>query len=110
MPKQDLTVGELVPVELKACFPSGMGASLNGLPMLSGGAFTFASSNTAVATVSGRRVTLVGNGVTTLTATQAAAGNYTQATASTTLTVDARPDPTRDPSVVGGIFHPSRGR
>jgi hypothetical protein len=40
MPKQDLTVGELVPVELKACFPSGMGASLNGLPMLSGGAFT----------------------------------------------------------------------
>ncbi|HJR72113.1 MAG TPA: autotransporter domain-containing protein, partial [Luteimonas sp.] len=69
----------------------------------SSGSFTFTSSNTAVATVSGRRVTLIGNGVTTLVATQAASGNYTQATVSTTLTVDARPDPTRDPSVVGGI-------
>ena len=69
----------------------------------SSGSYTFSSSNSAVATVSGRRVTLVGAGVTTLTAIQAAAGNYTQATATTTLTVDARPDPTRDPSVVGGI-------
>lgn len=69
----------------------------------SSGGYTFTSSNASVATVSGRRVTLVGNGVTTLVATQAAAGNYTQATVSTTLTVDARPDPTRDPSVVGGI-------
>ncbi len=39
LPKQELTVGELVPVELKACFPAGMSASLNGLPMLTGGAF-----------------------------------------------------------------------
>ena len=39
LPKQELTVGELVPVELKACFPAGMAASLNGLPMLTGGAF-----------------------------------------------------------------------
>jgi hypothetical protein len=39
LPKRELTVGELVPVELKACFPAGMSASLNGLPMLAGGAF-----------------------------------------------------------------------
>jgi hypothetical protein len=39
LPKQELTVGELVPVQLKACFPAGMAASLNGLPMLTGGAF-----------------------------------------------------------------------
>ena len=39
LPKQELTVGELIPVEIKACFPAGMAASLNGLPMLTGGAF-----------------------------------------------------------------------
>jgi hypothetical protein len=40
LPKRELTVGELVPVELNACFPAGMSASLNGLPMLAGGAFS----------------------------------------------------------------------
>jgi len=39
LPKQELTVGELIPVEIQACFPAGMAASLNGLPMLTGGAF-----------------------------------------------------------------------
>ena len=67
------------------------------------GAITFSSSNPAVATVSGRTVTIVGDGVTTLVATQAAAGSYAQATISATLTVDDRPDPTRDPGVVDGL-------
>ena len=67
------------------------------------GAITFSSSNPAVATVSGRTVTIVGDGVTTLVATQAAAGSYAQATVSATLTVDDRPDPTRDPSVVDSL-------
>jgi uncharacterized protein YhjY with autotransporter beta-barrel domain len=67
------------------------------------GAFTFASSNPAVATVSGRTVTLVGDGVTTLTATQAATGNFQQASISITLTVSDRPDPTTDRSVVSGL-------
>ena len=67
------------------------------------GAITFSSSNPAVATVSGRTVTIVGDGVTTLVATQAAAGSYAQATISATLTVDDRPDPTRDPSVVDSL-------
>jgi len=39
LPKQEITVGELIPVEIKACFPAGVAASLNGLPMLTGGAF-----------------------------------------------------------------------
>jgi uncharacterized protein YhjY with autotransporter beta-barrel domain len=69
----------------------------------SSGAFTFTSANTAVATVSGRKVTIVGAGVATLIATQAATANYLQATISATLTVADRPDPTRDPSVVGGL-------
>ncbi|RDZ29660.1 autotransporter domain-containing protein [Lysobacter silvisoli] len=67
------------------------------------GAFSFTSSNPAVATVSGRTVTIVGPGTATLTATQAATANYVQASVSTGLSVTARPDPTRDPSVVGGL-------
>ncbi|MGO4779363.1 hypothetical protein AB4084_28225, partial [Lysobacter sp. 2RAB21] len=59
----------------------------------SNGAFTFTSANTAVATVSGRKVTIVGAGVATLIATQAATANYLQATISATLTVADRPDP-----------------
>ena len=67
------------------------------------GAFTYGSSNTGVATVSGDTVTIVGVGTATLTATQAATANYTAGSVSVTLTVDARPDPTRDPSVVDGL-------
>lgn len=67
------------------------------------GSFTYTSSNTGVATISGRTVTLVGPGTTTLTATQAATPNYTAGSISLELTVDARPDPTRDPSVVDGL-------
>jgi hypothetical protein len=40
------------------------------------GAFTYSSSNTAVATISGSTVTVVGAGVTIITATQAATGSY----------------------------------
>ena len=67
------------------------------------GVFTFTSTNTAVATVKGRRVTVVGAGVTTLIATQAADGNYAQGSISVTLTVTDRPDPTKDAGVVDGL-------
>lgn len=67
------------------------------------GAFTFTSANTAVATVSGRTVTIVGPGTTVLTATQAASGNWAASSVTTTLVVNARPDPTQDPGVVGGL-------
>ena len=40
LPKQELTVGELVPVKVKAYFRAGVSASLNGLPTLSTDAFT----------------------------------------------------------------------
>src|SRR5262249_57361535 len=40
LPKQELTVGELVPVKVKAYFRTGVSASLNGLPTLSSDAFT----------------------------------------------------------------------
>ncbi|MBL8324236.1 MAG: Ig-like domain-containing protein [Rubrivivax sp.] len=54
----------------------------------SAGSFSYASSNTAVATVSGNTVTLVGAGTTTLTATQAASGGYSAASIAATLTVN----------------------
>lgn len=40
LPKHELVVGELVPVEVKAYFRAGVSASLNGLPVLSSDAFT----------------------------------------------------------------------
>ncbi|ODS62965.1 MAG: hypothetical protein ABS41_07250 [Arenimonas sp. SCN 70-307] len=67
------------------------------------GAYTFASSNTAVATISGRTVTITGDGVSTLTVTQAETANYQSATASVQLLVNARPDPRDDPGVVAGL-------
>ena len=53
------------------------------------GAFTFTSSDTSVATISGSTVTILKNGVSTITATQAANGNYSSGTATATLTVGA---------------------
>ncbi len=41
------------------------------------GAFSYASGNTGIATISGNTVTIVGAGTVVITATQAAAGNYT---------------------------------
>ena len=51
------------------------------------GAFTFASTDTAVATISGTTVTIVGVGTATITATQATDANYLAGLTSTTLTV-----------------------
>jgi hypothetical protein len=53
----------------------------------SAGAFTYASSNTSVATLSGSTVTIIGTGSSTITATQAANGNYASSTTTTTITV-----------------------
>ena len=55
----------------------------------SAGAFTYTSSNTAVATISGNTVTVVGAGTSTITATQAADGSY--GTGSTTATLSVTP-------------------
>ena len=55
----------------------------------SGGSFSYTSSNTAVATISGTTVTVVGAGVSTITAIQAAFGNFASGTTSTSFTVVA---------------------
>ncbi len=51
------------------------------------GAFSYVSSNTSVATISGNTVTIVGAGETTITANQAASTPYAAASTSATLTV-----------------------
>jgi gliding motility-associated-like protein len=60
---------------------------------LSTGAFTYASDNTAVATVSGATVTIVGAGTANITATQATDANYNPASVTAVLTV-AKATPT----------------
>ena len=52
-----------------------------------GGIFTFSSSNTQVATISGRTVTILGPGASVITASQAAAGNYGAASTTASLVV-----------------------
>ena len=53
------------------------------------GAFTYSSSNTAVATISGTTVTIVAAGTTTITATEAADATYSSGTITATLTVNS---------------------
>ena len=67
------------------------------------GAFSFTISDVRVATINGRTVTLVGDGVATLPATQAATANYAAGAVTATLTVSGRPDPTQDREVVAGV-------
>ena len=69
----------------------------------SAGAFTYSIDNAAIATVSGRTVTITGAGTATITATQAATANYSAASVSALLVVDSRPDPTKDAEVVGSL-------
>jgi hypothetical protein len=51
------------------------------------GTFSYSSSNTSVATISGSTVTFVGPGTATITATQAPGGGYVSASIDATLTV-----------------------
>jgi surface protein len=55
------------------------------------GTFTYHSSNTTVADISGNTVTIVGVGSTTITATQAYDNNYRSASITTTLIVSPTP-------------------
>jgi len=77
------------------------------------GAFTYTSSNPAVATVLGSTITIVGVGYTTINATQSAAGGFTAGTKSTMFTVNsglaaapttAAPTPTKLPANVISLF------
>ena len=70
------------------------------------GAFTYSSSNTNVATVSGNTITFTGIGSSVITATQAAAGGYTSGNITTTLIVTpgAAPTPTVAAADVLSLF------
>lgn len=54
------------------------------------GAFSYTSSNAAVATIAGNTVTITGPGATTITAIQAAVGSYNESSTSAVLTVARR--------------------
>jgi len=75
------------------------------------GAFTYTSSNTSVATISGKTVTILAGGTCIITATQAAAGGFTAGSVSASLIVKypglnlAAPNPpARNASDVVSIF------
>ena len=70
------------------------------------GAITYTSSNTAVATVSGSTVTIVGVGTTDITANQVANGSYNAASKTTTLDVypSASPVPNVSAGSVIGLY------
>ena len=76
----------------------------------SNGSFTYTSSNTGVATISGNTVTVVSAGSSLITATQAAAGGFSSATTSATLVVSypapstAAPVPTNPAANVISLF------
>ena len=55
------------------------------------GAFTYTSSNTLVATISGKTVTVVGAGTSVITATQAASGSFIEGSVTANLVVTAVP-------------------
>jgi hypothetical protein len=55
------------------------------------GAFSYTSSNTAVATISGSTITVVGAGTSTITANQAAAGSYSAGSTTALFTVTFGP-------------------
>jgi len=57
----------------------------------SAGAFTYTSSNTSVATVSGNTITILRGGTSTITANQAANGNFLSGSTTATLTVSYDP-------------------
>lgn len=70
----------------------------------SAGTFTYSSSNTAVATVSGNTVTIKAKGQTTITAMQATNGNYTAGSISAVLTVTDRPATGTVTDVDGNVY------
>ncbi len=64
----------------------------------SSGTFSYSSSDTSVATISGNIITIVGAGTSTITATQAATPNYTSGT--TTTTFQAVQSTSTDPVII----------
>jgi hypothetical protein len=98
-----LTVNKIVPTISNFSVPTkkvGEAAFTISAPTSnSTGAFTYTSSNTAIATISGTTVTIVGVGSSTITATQATTTNYLVGTTTATLSVN----PAQDTTVLSGF-------
>jgi hypothetical protein len=86
--------GFTVPAKLVGAAPFTLTAPTSN----STGAFTYTSSNPAVATISGTTVTVIGAGTSIITANQAAAGLYSAGNATSILAV-TYPAPTTAPAV-----------
>ena len=78
----DLTFGDVTKTYGNAPF------EVSPSTVISPGAISYASSNTAVVTVSGNTLTIVGAGSATITATQAASGSYAEQSKTFTVTVN----------------------
>ncbi len=70
------------------------------------GAFSYISSNVAVATISGTKVNILAVGTTTITATQAADGNFSSGSKTAALNVTAIPPGLVAPSITGFTVAP----
>jgi hypothetical protein len=68
------------------------------------GGFTYTSSNPAVATINGSAVTITGEGTTTITATQAAAGDFAAGSVAATLKVVPAGTLTNGQAYGGGVI------
>ena len=93
LPTGTPTISFVIPTKLNGGAPFSLTSLISSD---SQGAFTFTSSNTSVASISGSTVTIKAAGTTTITATQAANGIYSSAIKTTTLVVD--PAPTTAPT------------
>ena len=89
-----VTAALIVPTLGTLTLPSGLTTASAAFTLTaptsnSSGAFTYTSSNTSVATISGATVTIVGAGTSTIKAYQAATSTYTADSTSAVLTVTA---------------------
>ena len=74
---------------------------------LSAGLFTYISSNTSVATVSGNDIIIIGVGTSTIRATQEANGIYNSGSITTTLIVNALVNPTLSSFTIDDVLYGS---
>ena len=88
-PKAPTITGFSVPAKVVGDVPFALTAPTSN----SAGAFTYTSSNTAVATIVGNMITIVGAGTTVIKATQVANGNFTSGEVTANLVVTNTPPP-----------------
>jgi hypothetical protein len=96
------SIGFLIPSQTIGASPFSLNPTSD-----SSGAFSFTSSNTNVATISGSTVTIVGLGTSTITANQAADGTYSGGSVAASLVVtpaEAPTPPVRNPANVLSLF------